>query len=204
MTLVILEGANGVGKSTYAKRLEIAMNALTLRPFRSSGEFHFDGISQFERNLRTARVPFNSHVEDFYAADLLAKIEPKTKAKFVFDRSLPSALVYGGWPTRPMATCPDRRFMIDLWEAMLLPVQNKLYVWLDAQEDDCEDRMQVRFPGKLLPTFEELHNGFQNAFHLIKMPKLYIDTSLDGVVDGVDAILKAVWAGRSDSERPKP
>lgn len=210
LTLVILEGANGVGKSTYAKRLEIAMNALTLRPFRPNSDFHFRGTSDLEAKLRAARVPVNSHIEDFYAADLLSKIEPKTKANFVFDRSLPSALVYSGWPSALYVTAAPRTSMIDFWESILEPIQNRLYVWLDGSADTCEGRQMTRSEARETrtsrPSFAVLQREFDQIFNQIKMPKLYIDTSLDDVNDGLDAVLRMTWANRprSDSERPKP
>lgn len=195
MTLIIIEGVNGTGKSTYADKLSFEYGSTTLRAFRRDPNQHFDGESKIEMNLRRAGIPFNTHVEDFYIADTLATIDLGNDIRTVLDRSLPSALAYGQWPKMPSATVPGRTFMFELWKTMLEPIQRCIYVWLEASAGECAERIHDRPPStRVFPAYETLVETYDWAYRSWSGRKLRIDTEKDSVEQGVELILKTLNA----------
>lgn len=102
--LVIIEGMNGVGKTTLAKKISGYFNIPILRAFKDNPNIHFKHSKELELKLTRFRIPFNTYVEDLFVADLLSKCK---ELNCVLDRSMPSAFAYGledgDWSNRNMA-----------------------------------------------------------------------------------------------------
>ena len=77
MTVIILEGVNGTGKSLYAKKLAGGLNAAIIRTFRQGDNHHFTGDTPMERDLKALGVPYNTHVDEMYVADFIGKLTPR-------------------------------------------------------------------------------------------------------------------------------
>jgi hypothetical protein len=134
--LVILEGANGVGKTTLARRL-VECGYTRFKPFRpgsgpSGDKGHWDdpsGKTLFKR-LVSLGVPVNSHAEDLFIADFLRQFP---QLDVVLDRSIPSALAISA----PKDI--DHGELFTLWAEMLTPLR-PLYVYMTADFDAAAQR----------------------------------------------------------------
>lgn len=96
--ILILDGLNGTGKTTIAKRLAERYTYPIYRVFRRpdtpGGDVHWSSGSDTSETsfLKSVGVPYNTFVDDLYTADFLAKVRPRG---VILDRSLPSAFAYG-------------------------------------------------------------------------------------------------------------
>lgn len=89
--LVILEGLEGVGKTTVAEAISRSLTIPVYRAFRQGRRAHAGTGSQLDAMLKDFGVPHNTHVEDLYAVDLLTTVG----GSVILDRSMPSAVAYG-------------------------------------------------------------------------------------------------------------
>jgi predicted ATPase len=186
MAIVVLEGVNGVGKTSYATALE-AIGYAVLRPFRPNSGFHFDGNSRHERELKALGVPVNTCVDDLYVADILGKLGRQPTAygpqalNVVLDRSMPSAIAY---ESGPLAT-PRTMELMQRWKASFSDAK-VVYVNLVAPWEVCKFRLD---PSRASTLRDTLPIRFGALFEMINWPKLTIDTSLVSVKEGVELIL---------------
>jgi thymidylate kinase len=184
LTIIILEGVNGTGKSTYAEKLSAVLEAPVIRPFRQGPDHHFTGTTQVERELKALGVPYNTHVDDLYTADILGRLLKFNKQMpVILDRSVGSAIAHGERPLR------DAGRLLGLWRQSLGADAPVLYVWLTAPSLDCWARLGNRGP---LPPYESyssehkrLNGLFGLVYDMIPYKKLKIDTSLIGVDEGL-------------------
>lgn len=192
MTVIVLEGVNGVGKSTYARKLAAALGATIYRPFRSNSDQHNIEEDYPGRFLEIVGVPIGTHVEDFFTADLLGKLARDQSIRVILDRSLPSALAYGSARPHAEAKNTPGEIMLGLWQEMLAPAK-PLYVWLSADIFECA-RRGTRAPKELAIPFEQLHSRYRYIFEILKMQKLEIGTQYVTPELGVTTILDLLKA----------
>lgn len=203
--LLILEGLNGTGKSTYAQALAKRLGAPVFRPFRQSGDIHLgkgEGAKLVER-LGELAIFANCHVEDIILADFAAAVPLPT---VILDRSLPSALVYG---MREKQTLPRReegapRFaytpeacqeLFEMWEARLEKA-GALWVHLVAPYSVIKERTK----GRSIPSrrdAEALDRAYQRLFQRTRLPRMAIDTGSVEVERGVERIVAALEERRA-------
>lgn len=184
--ILVLEGTNGTGKSTYAKRLSEELGATIIRPFRPHSDFHFDGTTRLERDLKHYGVPVNTHVDDLYVADILGRLEGSNNVRSILDRSMPSALAYGSARVQLLAAQRDELGLMNLWQSSLRGA-SVLYVWLHADEEDCKKRMGAR---NIPLPYSILRARFDQLYGMITFPKMDINTSVRSVEEGIQLILK--------------
>jgi len=122
--LVMLDGINGVGKSTVAKLITERTGLKSVRPFRDSPDVHWRsfndgdaaGESEVEEHLRAARVPFNTFVDNLYLADIVSKLGADT----IMDRTMHSSVAYG--LVKGEELYRDARlanWMVGYWESLI-------------------------------------------------------------------------------------
>jgi thymidylate kinase len=177
--IIVLEGVNGVGKSTYARLLQERLGYTPLRAFRPSSDCHFNGKYKVERDLQAFNVPYNTHVDDLYVADILGKLKP---SNVVLDRSMASAVAYG---SRPIS---DAGELVRLWAGLFgrTPV---LYVWLTADPNTSLKRVVARGDASpSLSILKALHGSFELVYELVPFFKDAIDTDVTRPEDGVSRI----------------
>jgi thymidylate kinase len=183
--IIILEGLNGGGKSTVAKRLSKRFALPLFRPFRrGNSDIHYGEGKEYEQRLRGWNVPINTHIEDLYAADLLTIVD----GSVILDRSLPSAIVYGtaeGCPLLPENTSEMFQFWVDLYRG-----SDVLYVWLYAEYEVAKSRCE----GRYWPTtmthhcYSRMHQHFDQLYDEIPFEKLLYATdrrTVDEIVEDI-------------------
>lgn len=180
MTVVLFEGANGVGKTTYVRLLSERLNWPIYRAFRNGSGKYKDG--QLE-TYRALGIPANTFVDDIYLADFFRTFRPD----LVLDRSMPSALAYD--KVFKQGTMEDPGAILKEWNELLDGVPF-LFVWLSAPYETARHRCSgVR------PTKTE-HNGLEKVFRRVfersPLDKLQINTSEISVEDGMRAICRAL------------
>lgn len=187
MSVIILEGINGTGKSTLARALADKLCIPILRPFRHfNTNHHMNGGSTLELELKKHGVPVNTHVDDLYLADFLAV----TKVGAVLDRSMPSAIAYA-YMRDEMKLDSKAQALLDLWQTILVSGPRVFYVQLTAQPLVIKDRCAERWsPNK--KQMAALDKAFTLSFRAIKFPKLAMDTSAMKLADGVERICRAL------------
>ena len=184
--IVILEGVNGVGKTTYAKLLSTHLGIPRYRAFKANLEVHWGDNHPMELLLKDKfKVPLNTHVEDLFSADLLGRIG----GDVVLDRSLPSAIAYGLLENDPLLPT-DTLELFHYWMSLLRD-RKVLYVWMTAQyavaRSRSESREQPWWPLNM-KTFAELESIFRVLHDQWEMDKLVIDTGETSIGDGVEQI----------------
>jgi thymidylate kinase len=188
--IIVLEGVNGTGKSTYAEKLSKGLTAPVIRPFRQGPDHHFTGTTHIERELKALGVPYNTHVDDLYTADILGRLLKFNKhLPVILDRSVGSAIAHGERPLR------DAGRLIGLWQQLLGPDTQLLYVWLTAPYSIAADRLLKDKRGaeessEAFGDHKRLHGLFRYVFEMVRHPKLEIDTATIAVDDGVLQIIE--------------
>jgi len=181
MSLIVLEGLNGVGKSVHAEALSEALGTPVVKPLgRSLG---VDGRHQ--NALRSLGIPANTFVDDIYVADLLAA----TGASAVLDQSIGSALAYGTM-YKDIATVRRATRLLALWQELIEPYDAPLlYVHMAASHEVRAERCK----GRWSPSEDQerhLKSWFKRVYGSLKIPKMSLDTSGESVDEGVRAILR--------------
>jgi thymidylate kinase len=190
--LLILEGVNGVGKSTYAERIVKAVGAVTYRAFRRKSTCHFD--SDYVEKLREEYlIPVNTHVDELYMADTLASFTPSNLV--IFDRSMPSAIAYGmalhqndDWYNKPGVS----KKLLNFWLELLRPNYNILhYFQLISSYEEIKYRCNGRWhPNK--KQYAILSSIYDKVFREIPFKKQKIHTDRISLDDGVKCVLNMV------------
>lgn len=184
-TVIVFEGANGVGKSTFIANLPSALGVKSYRAFRNAQEIKKKTGSDDYGMLSLFGVPVNTHVEDFLIADMVAAFD----VGIALDRSLPSAIVCG---TLPGAEEGVEMSMLRYWEETIKSGNKVLYVWLTAPYDVAKKRIAAHrwCPNKAV--YDALQKGYMKMFARIKLPKIHLDTSQQTVSKGVKRICQAL------------
>lgn len=191
--VVILEGLNGVGKSTYAKLLSEKFKVPIVRPFRhSKTDIHWghgEG-AKLQAALERFGVPVNTHVDDLYVADFLSLYEVGA----ILDRGVPSGIIYPlmrGERT-PWADGDFVGNLVMFWLHQLSRLRNKVYVWLHAPYDTAQQRCGERWCPER-SEYTKMHDWYAMTYDLIRgFPKTSVDTSKAALGDGVEEICRAL------------
>lgn len=176
--MIIFEGANGVGKTSYAQLLSGRLGAPVYRAFRGNGAAHFGDEVEAMRRLG---VPANTFVDDIYMADMARVLDQE----IILDRSMPSAIVYG---TADGANDIDEWWArLHNWEQRLKrSVRPVLLVWLIARYDVAVRRMTGYKPDST--EYRRLEDMYAACLSRIGMATLCLDTSNVPISDGVGVI----------------
>lgn len=194
--IVILEGTNGVGKSTYASALSDRLAAPIVRPFRDDSGCHWGhgNTERFQMLRDELRIPVNTHVDDMYVAEFLATFQVDA----ILDRSVPSAVAYGilnddlgGWYTHKGVA----RTLVAFWHSLIKKGSHPVvYIWLRASYKVAKQRCEGRWcPNR--SEYDKLEKYFAKAFQDIMLPKKQIQTDSLELDDGlriVEGLLKEV------------
>lgn len=189
--IIVLEGVNGLGKTTYAQRLSERLGVPVYRAFRDKISEHWGDRSERELMLREQfGVPLNTHVDDLYAADIVSRLG----AGVIFDRSLPSALAYGKLQGDAFVEKSGGK-MLEFWEAILvssaLPVR---YVWLRGEYELAKERCAGRASSWPLTKakYAVLEKVFEKVFAKTRLPKQQINVGSVEYVAGVASIVRSL------------
>lgn len=188
--IIILEGVNGTGKSLYAKKLAGGLNAAIIRPFRQGDHHHFTGDTPMERDLKALGVPYNTHVDEMYVADIIGKLwRSGQRSSVVLDRSIGSAIAHGD---RPIS---DAGKLVDVWSRLLGQDAQVVYVWLTAPWHIAHERLVASGRAEHSEPRAGHHRRqqlFQLAYDLVPYKKMVIDTSVTLVDEGVRKVVDQV------------
>jgi deoxyadenosine/deoxycytidine kinase len=193
--IIILEGSNGVGKSTYAQELSEQLGGLPIvRPFRNGDtELHwgYKGQERFQMLRDELKVPVNTHVDDLYVADFLATFQVSA----ILDRAVPSAVAYGvlhnhdeGWYAQRYVA----RRLMEFWLSLIQKGSGPIvYIWLKAPYRIARDRCYGRWcPNK--KQYTTLDTWYKKMFQAVTLAKRQINTGEIEVEDGVRSVVNLV------------
>ena len=183
--IIVLEGANGVGKSAYAAMLSKRFSLPAFKAFRdvkakckTNGTRKYPPLDQFG-------VPVNTYIEDFYTVDLLRALNVSA----LLDRGLPSAIAYNSIPADKMGRSKE---MLEYWQKLLREGPAPLlYVWLTAPFDVAKERIEERWCPDV-GQFSLLHARYREVFDFISIPKVRIDTVEVEPEEGVEEVCRAL------------
>jgi thymidylate kinase len=190
-SIVILEGANGGGKSSYAKMLSERLKLPVYRAFRGDTGAHWgEGGGREELLKEKFKVPLNTHVDDLYIADLLSALD----AGVILDRSMPSAIAYGQLYSQPVASDPKvAREMLHFWQATLAKGKSKvLYIWLRSTYEQAKKRCEGRWWPLNKEQFTQLDKTFTKVFQDLKLARQQINTNTVEIADGVELVCSLI------------
>jgi thymidylate kinase len=137
--LIVIEGVNGVGKTTLAKSLSEYLGIRIFKPFRTDHDIHWGTGHHLEQSLARFGVPVNSHQEDFFIADFLATY---TEAEAILDRGMPSAVGYG--MARGDIGEADGAAMLLWWFDRLMSNRDVHYIYLGCSPQASLERAGER------------------------------------------------------------
>lgn len=191
--LIMLDGANGVGKSTYAYRMKERFGIPVCRVFRSGNkELHWGSTDkELQDELAKLKVPINTHIDDLFMADFMLTFQVDA----ILDRTLASAIAYGrtynkmdGWYHEK----GNARRLLDFWVGLISRCsQPAFYVWLDAPYGVAKERCDGRWcPNK--KEYDRLRREYERVFSRLPFKKIRLDTTLHGVDKGINRIADAV------------
>lgn len=188
--IIVLEGINGVGKSTYAIAIRKRLGAPIVRPFRPSPDTHWDQHEgEVGAALRELGVPINTFVDDLYVADMIRMLNPPHA---VLDRGMPSSVAYGRLKDEEW-TKSGVDWTIGYWEECLLdaghrPGRSVVLAYLFASFDETKRRCEGRWhPSKT--EWSKLKATYDKVINRSRLPVIAINTELSDVDSGVDKIL---------------
>lgn len=175
--MIIMEGANGGGKTSYARALSGLLDAPLYRAFRRPGADHHNG-NDMER-LQNLGVPVNTWMDDMYLADLSRIIGNEV----IVDRSMPSAVVYEIVQRQGTMRVDWVHYMTE-WERLLkMSVRPALVVHLVAPYEVACERMTGHKPSE--DEYWMLGAWYDRVLSLLDIPVLTIDTSVRAIPSGV-------------------
>jgi thymidylate kinase len=192
--LIMLDGVNGVGKSSYAYAIKKSFGINVCRAFRSSDKaLHWGSTGkELQEKLASLKVPINTHVDDLFMADFMLTFQVDA----VLDRTLASAIAYGrayskmdGWYKKK----GNARQLLDFWTSLIMKCKHPLmYVWLDVEYDVAKERCSDRawFPKSV--EYKKLRKEYNSIFNRISFQKMRVQTDHVDVESGVERILRTV------------
>ncbi len=164
--LIILEGVNGVGKTTLAASLA-KVGYTRLKPFRVSDKGHWgDQDTEVLRGRLIAMgIPVNSYVEDIFIAEFLRQLP---SLDVVLDRSIPTSLAYS---TLPQGVDPSE--LLALWTSLLAPLR-PLYINMVASYRVAAERSGTRalpFPEycRVIDAFDKIKSDLSSDWQTLSI-----------------------------------
>jgi len=190
--IILLEGVNGVGKTTYARRLAEKLELKVYRAMRSDDDENHWGVSdkhwnELQERLAKAEVPINTHVDDLFVADFMAAFEPSV----ILDRGLYSAIAYGETYHQPFSRYESdiKEWIIRFWESRMKKA-GAFLVHMTASYEAAKERCEGRFcPNK--QEYHRLQNVFDKLFRRSNLTKMAVNTEKVKLEDGVDWVIRA-------------
>lgn len=190
--LILLDGVNGVGKSTYAYKIKESFGIKVCRVFRSGDkELHWGSTGkELQDKLAELKVPINTHVDDLFMADFMLTFQVDA----VLDRTLASAISYGraynkmdGWYREK----GNARRLLDFWVELISKCKPPLlYAWLDAEYDVAKERCSDRAWFPKPAEYRKLRKEYESVFNRIPFQKMRIQTDHTTVSDGVGRLMR--------------
>jgi thymidylate kinase len=185
--IIVLEGLNGGGKTTYATALSKVLGVPIYRPFRADA---LDGHGFYPDVARMSRagVPVNSYHEEIYASDVMRVVKPDV----ILDRSMPSAILYGQVNGNLPTEKGDIDYLFELWDNNMFQAGAQL-VWLEcsnyevAKQRCSHEKMPLN-----IGQFQKLSNLSQKIFTKVKFSKMKINTEITPVEAGVRRIMGVI------------
>jgi thymidylate kinase len=187
--LVIFEGINGSGKTTYAEELSKITGAKIGKVFRAgNNKLHWGDNSDLKDMLTDLKVPLDTHIDDLFMADFLSTF----KVNVILDRTIVSAIAYGrtygnldGWYREKNVVGK----LINFWSYLIGKCNPPmLYVWLQVSYEALANRCNGRwYPNKL--EYNKLSKEYRKLFFRIQFPKIVIPTEYKSVDDGLKRII---------------
>lgn len=186
--LVIFEGINGVGKTTYAEELSQITGAKIGKVFRAgNNKLHWGDGSELKDMLTDLKIPLNTHIDDLFMADFLSTF----KVNAILDRTIISAIAYGraynnldGWYREKNVVGELMNFWSYLIDKCNHPI---LYVWLTAPYEVIKERCKGRWcPTKM--EYNKLKKEYGRLFDRITFDKIVIPTEYKDVGSGMKRI----------------
>lgn len=170
--IIILEGLNGVGKTTYARALAERLDIPIVRPFRREGQHLGREDGGRQQRFHDLGIPVNTYVEDVFTAEFLGS----TGYSAVLDRGMGSAVAYGMlYGTLPNADTAER--VLNLWEETIQRHPDTvIYVNMVARPEVRKARCKNRWSPDVEQT-AVLEKWFKRVFQTIELDKMQIDTS---------------------------
>jgi len=169
VTVVILEGVNGVGKTSQARLLAEELGVKMYRPFRENPDSHFDA-AEIE-NFHDLGIPVNTYVEDCCLADTLVQLG----ISCVLDRSMPSAIAYAQIDGCEGITPTFAH--LDWWQNKLgQHPEGVLVVQMQASLGTIQERLGNNAP--VARRAEKLIAAYGKVFQRIQLPKMVINTDI--------------------------
>ncbi len=185
---LVVEGVNGTGKSTYARELAERLPDIRIfRPLEAVPAQSSSETEEFHSLLHTLGVAAKAPAAHLVAADVLG-LSP---GRFLFDRSMPSAIAYGRVIHRAPELLEDdaAEFLLRLWEDRLCRARTSVgIVLLEASIET----LKVRRPHLIDPLAEPLAAELAHWVGESHLPQLTLDTSSLPLEKGVEQALRFV------------
>lgn len=181
--ILILEGLNGVGKTSIANAVSEQTGIPVYRAFRQGKDVHWGEGSKLEVGLLEMGVPLNTHVEDLYAADLLATFKG---VNVILDRSMISAIAYGV-PEKVLSKA-QADLCFNYWLDRLWERRDIFYVYMHCHVDVARIRSNR--------VIKDVHHRaeVELMFHACWMPMAnrFQHMDMDTTDIGFDAVLAEI------------
>jgi thymidylate kinase len=187
--IVLVEGLNGVGKTTYVRALSKKLGISPYRPFRKNlGEHWDESGGRLEKDfLEALRIPVNNHVEEMYIADFARSVG----VSFIQDRTMLSSLAYGrvenqseGWYNEG----DNAQALFELWESIYREADGVLLLYLTAPFETAKQRAGARALTK--EKWKKLDAQYDKMFRRSTLPKKQINTDAVDVETGVNLVCR--------------
>jgi len=182
--MIIMEGTNGGGKTSYGRALAGMMRASVYRPFRRPGNSHH---GEERQKLEAIGVPVNTWMDDMYLADLSRILETEV----IVDRSMPSAIAYEMVERQGTLKADWVKYMVE-WERLLgYSMRPVLIVHLVAPYQVARERMSGHIPTE--DEYHRLNGWFTRVLAVLdRIPVLTIDTSKHTIPEGTRLVKERV------------
>lgn len=179
--ILMLEGANGAGKTAYAKKLSRVLGYPIYRAFRGNAEKCDYGL--LEKMENEFGLKANCHIDHIYMADFFGAID----VDVILDRTYPSSLAYDHVykENDPGKSAAGYRFWLKQIKKF-----DCIYVWLEVDYDTASRRRSGFTPKR--KEHDALCKAYDKAFSMLSIPKLRINTGETAIEKGVIKICQAL------------
>jgi len=178
--ILLFEGVNGVGKTTYIRQVEKRTGWPAYSAFRGRANKYDSAMLE---KLSRLGVPVNTFVDEMYMTDLVRSLG----LNIIVDRSFPSAVAYD--QVYGQGTFVDVEETAKIW-LDLVREAGMLYVWLRAPYEVAHARCTGVRIGE--DESEALEEHYRYWYDRLCVEKMMIDTSLLDVAEGVERVCRAL------------